>query len=347
LKEYHQHIHLEHSDKSATGSTVSTSSSASSYATTPSSPPNMDKWISSSGRQLRLSCIPTIWTGRMATVLASHGNLFFAPWKIIGSLHHITEDLGSPWVHTGSGTHQPPPWCPSFLPLLLLPHPPPHACDSLAWPLSLARLFPAQHTLTLLPCLFPRPAKPPLFRAIKTPVLFSVDLWLCESPAVSFYLMASQWELRSTLPLSSCFLYDPKFLTVNYSACHLLSHSYLVRLIQPWRCRRYVPPKCWLTFSGLHGIISQKIVLFIITAVRTSNPIYNVMVQCLGTVISDNHMAYPSTIICWCLSLVTLSRPAQSAEENIWAKNNWNNMTLKKLHNEELHILYSRANILR
>jgi hypothetical protein len=42
-----------------------------------------------------------------------------------------------------------------------------------------------------------------------------------------------------------------------------------------WRWRRYVPPKCRLTFNGLHGVISQKIVgllFFIITAVITSNP---------------------------------------------------------------------------
>jgi hypothetical protein len=32
-----------------------------------------------------------------------------------------------------------------------------------------------------------------------------------------------------------------------------------------------VPPKSWLTFNRLHGVISQKIVLFITTAVRTSN----------------------------------------------------------------------------
>jgi hypothetical protein len=29
----------------------------------------------------------------------------------------------------------------------------------------------------------------------------------------------------------------------------------------PWRWRRYVPPKRWLTLNGLHGFISQKIVL--------------------------------------------------------------------------------------
>jgi hypothetical protein len=36
-----------------------------------------------------------------------------------------------------------------------------------------------------------------------------------------------------------------------------------------------VPSKHQLTFNGLHGVISQKIVLFITTAVRTSNPTRN------------------------------------------------------------------------
>jgi hypothetical protein len=36
--------------------------------------------------------------------------------------------------------------------------------------------------------------------------------------------------------------------------------------------RRCVPPKRRLTFSGLHGVIPQEIVLFITTAVSTSNP---------------------------------------------------------------------------
>jgi hypothetical protein len=34
---------------------------------------------------------------------------------------------------------------------------------------------------------------------------------------------------------------------------------------------QYVPPKRRLTLNGLHGVISQKMVLFITTAVRTSN----------------------------------------------------------------------------
>jgi hypothetical protein len=39
-----------------------------------------------------------------------------------------------------------------------------------------------------------------------------------------------------------------------------------------WQAERYVPPKRRLTCNGLHGVISQKIVLFITTAVSTSNP---------------------------------------------------------------------------
>jgi hypothetical protein len=86
-------------------------------------------------------------------------------------------------------------------------------------------------------------------------------------------LWASQWELSFTLPFPSCFLYNPKFWLTDCSACHLLSCCFLARLIfRPWRWRQYVPPKRRLTFNGLHGVMSQKIVLFITTAVITSNP---------------------------------------------------------------------------
>jgi hypothetical protein len=41
---------------------------------------------------------------------------------------------------------------------------------------------------------------------------------------------------------------------------------FLARLIfRPWRWRRYAPLKRWLTFNGLHGIVSQKMVFFKIT----------------------------------------------------------------------------------
>jgi hypothetical protein len=36
--------------------------------------------------------------------------------------------------------------------------------------------------------------------------------------------------------------------------------------------KRYVPPKRRLTLNRLHGVTSQKMILFITTAVKTSNP---------------------------------------------------------------------------
>jgi hypothetical protein len=40
----------------------------------------------------------------------------------------------------------------------------------------------------------------------------------------------------------------------------------------PWRWRRYIAPNCRLTFNRLHRVIYQKKVLFITTALRTSDP---------------------------------------------------------------------------
>jgi hypothetical protein len=40
---------------------------------------------------------------------------------------------------------------------------------------------------------------------------------------------------------------------------------------QPWRWRRYIPPKRQFT-QDLHGVTSQKTVFFIATTVKTSNP---------------------------------------------------------------------------
>jgi hypothetical protein len=54
---------------------------------------------------------------------------------------------------------------------------------------------------------------------------------------------------------------------------HLLSCWFLVQLIfRPWRWRQHVALKRQLTFNRQHGVISQKIVLFITSTVRTSNP---------------------------------------------------------------------------
>jgi hypothetical protein len=55
------------------------------------------------------------------------------------------------------------------------------------------------------------------------------------------------------------------------SACHLLSRGFFTRLIlRPWRRRRYVSPERRLTFKGLHGVISQKTVIFRLLSVPTT-----------------------------------------------------------------------------
>jgi hypothetical protein len=66
-----------------------------------------------------------------------------------------------------------------------------------------------------------------------------------------------------------------KFLMVSFClppAC-LLVLAEIISLTLRWR--RYVPLKHRLQLNGLHGVISQKIILFINTAVKTSNPTIN------------------------------------------------------------------------
>lgn len=52
----------------------------------------------------------------------------------------------------------------------------------------------------------------------------------------------------------------------------------------PWIWRQYVPPKCW-TSTGLHGVTSQKTVLFTVTAVKTSNPTRRTVFQIPGVLV--------------------------------------------------------------
>jgi hypothetical protein len=50
---------------------------------------------------------------------------------------------------------------------------------------------------------------------------------------------------------------------VDYSACHLLACWFLLNLfLRPWTWRRYVLPKRRLKLNRLHGIITQKMILF-------------------------------------------------------------------------------------
>jgi hypothetical protein len=59
----------------------------------------------------------------------------------------------------------------------------------------------------------------------------------------------------------------------NQLASRWQASLFLLNLfVRPWRWRRYIPPKRRLKLDGLHGIISQKMILFITTATKTSNP---------------------------------------------------------------------------
>jgi hypothetical protein len=51
-----------------------------------------------------------------------------------------------------------------------------------------------------------------------------------------------------------------------------------------------LPPKRRLTFNGLHGVISQKTVLFVSTAVRTSGPTQNMKRVQLGDLDMDGRI---------------------------------------------------------
>jgi hypothetical protein len=51
------------------------------------------------------------------------------------------------------------------------------------------------------------------------------------------------------------------------ATCFMLGSCWLI--LRPWRRKRHVPPKRWLNLNGLNGVISQTIVLFIVTAVIT------------------------------------------------------------------------------
>jgi hypothetical protein len=148
------------------------------------------------------------------------------PHRFVYTAHIWAQNMPHP------SNYQPPSWCLDFLPLPLLPHPPPHGCDSLTWLLSPIRRFPAQHTLH-----------------------FSLSFSLTSktgpmSPAVSFCPMASQWELRFTLPSPSCFLHKPKFL-----ASQLLG---LPPAFKPVFCSAYSIMKTDMTCSSEMSIDFQQ-----------------------------------------------------------------------------------------
>jgi hypothetical protein len=48
-----------------------------------------------------------------------------------------------------------------------------------------------------------------------------------------------------------------------HPGCHLITCWFLLKLfLPPWRWKRYIPPKHRLKLNGLHGVISQMMILF-------------------------------------------------------------------------------------
>jgi hypothetical protein len=98
--------------------------------------------------------------------------------------------------------------------------------------------------------------------------------------------LQSPWSKRKTRKKSA-------WNRLQSSACCLLHISFTLR---PWRLKRYVVPK----LAGLHGVISETIVLFIVTVVRTSDPAEHtsLLYRCVRK----------STVICLFNDAVSISR---------------------------------------
>jgi hypothetical protein len=76
-------------------------------------------------------------------------------------------------------------------------------------------------------------------------------------------------------------------------ALHATCFLFLVLfIILPWR-RRHVPPKLQLTSDRPHGVTSQKIELFITTAVRTWSPITSCCaLKCSQCILEDCYYGF-------------------------------------------------------
>jgi hypothetical protein len=181
-------------------------------------------------------------------------------------------------------THQPPPWCPSS------------SFTACLWLTYLTSL-----PYTLVPC----PTHPYVFSVFfldqqKRPfsgphkLLFLSPIGLLSGHVRAQRFHSAPWSASGNwgplfrFPPASYIIQN--FWPGDYSACHLPS-CWLVSCsldsLDP-EDGGYVPPICWLTFHGLHSVISQKTVLFITTAVRISNPTW-IFYDCAYNTLSLSH----------------------------------------------------------
>jgi hypothetical protein len=74
-----------------------------------------------------------------------------------------------------------------------------------------------------------------------------------------------------------------------HSACSLFHAGFLLALFFGPKNGGYVAPKRRLALTGLHGVISQKIELFIATAAKTSNPtIQTIFMKLCRNIVADS-----------------------------------------------------------
>jgi hypothetical protein len=115
--------------------------------------------------------------------------------------------------------------------------------------------------------------------------------WTCNNPAVSFCPMASHWELKSYLP-SISFLRPIFFgwLIIRLLTCF---HTCILGGLFEPEDNDIILLKRQLTFNGLHGVTSQKIVLFIRTSIAIcKNPVSLVTKSSGGTNITQLEWSY-------------------------------------------------------
>jgi hypothetical protein len=101
-------------------------------------------------------------------------------------------------------------------------------------------------------------------------IVWPFQFWFGQIPCIE---QEFTWRVSSSGMWSHVVCCVATDVSEEHIACHLLACWFLQKLfLLPWRWRRYVPPKRRLQLNRLHGVTSQKMILFITTAVKTSNP---------------------------------------------------------------------------
>jgi hypothetical protein len=125
------------------------------------------------------------------------------------------------------------------------------------------------------------------------------------------------------------------------------------RLIRPWRWRRNIPPKRQLTFNGLHGVITQKIVFFMkITVFRVVIPcnsernqccggIYRLRLQCRWENQTGNRQKQAESLLGSCLAHSSIAKMAAMFLRNVGLPPNYTVLQPGRLQQYTLRFINS------